>query len=215
MEFIDYGDANKILLAIFPPHSTHTLQVLDVVVFKSLSTQGLISVAKRDFFDLFWNAREASFTLNLIFWAFETFTIKKKREKPGKPIGLTQPDEYHGGAIFYSPRKVQRARDALREKEAAKAEEQRQKQLRATAGPANKAVKERLARERRAAQAKAAAKYVVVLLSPDENRYVPKRRPKPSGPPPTNQLPHPQTTSMRRQAERRAMEFLPRCETIS
>ncbi|KAF2675635.1 hypothetical protein K458DRAFT_471986, partial [Lentithecium fluviatile CBS 122367] len=53
------------------------------------------------------------------------FTIKKKREKPGKPIGLTQLDKYHGGAIFYLPRKVQRAWDALREKKAAKAKEQR------------------------------------------------------------------------------------------
>ncbi|KAF1964041.1 hypothetical protein BU23DRAFT_634622 [Bimuria novae-zelandiae CBS 107.79] len=101
---------------------------------------------------------------------------------------------FHQRAIFYSPRKVQRARDALREKEAAEAEEQRQKQLRATARAANKAVKERLASERRAAQAEAAAvraaerarkaqkpvdgtknltcrlEYVVVLLSPDENR---------------------------------------------
>jgi hypothetical protein len=66
MDFIDYCDRNRILLAIFPPHSTHTLQPLNVCVFKSLSaaysnkltehlnnSQGLSTVAKRDFFGLF------------------------------------------------------------------------------------------------------------------------------------------------------------------
>ena len=38
MDFIDYCDRNKILLAILPPHSTHTLQPLDVVLFKALSS---------------------------------------------------------------------------------------------------------------------------------------------------------------------------------
>jgi hypothetical protein len=37
MDFIEYCDQNKILLAIFPPHSTHTLQPLDVCMFKPLS----------------------------------------------------------------------------------------------------------------------------------------------------------------------------------
>jgi hypothetical protein len=38
MDFIDYCDRNKILLAISPPHATHTLQPLDVALFKPLST---------------------------------------------------------------------------------------------------------------------------------------------------------------------------------
>ena len=33
MEFIEYCYRSKIILAIFPPHSTHTLQPLDVVMF--------------------------------------------------------------------------------------------------------------------------------------------------------------------------------------
>jgi hypothetical protein len=33
MDFIEYCDKNRILLAIFPPHSTHSLQPLDVVCF--------------------------------------------------------------------------------------------------------------------------------------------------------------------------------------
>jgi hypothetical protein len=65
-EFIDYCDHNRILLMIFPPHSTYTLQTLDVVLFKPLSSayskalttylheaQGLLSVKKGDFFPLF------------------------------------------------------------------------------------------------------------------------------------------------------------------
>jgi hypothetical protein len=69
MDFIEYCDQNKILLAVYPPHSTHTLQPLDVVMFKPLATgylnevaafiersQGLISISKRDFFLLFYQA---------------------------------------------------------------------------------------------------------------------------------------------------------------
>jgi hypothetical protein len=37
MDFIEYCDQQKILLAIFPPHSTHTLQPLDICMFKPLS----------------------------------------------------------------------------------------------------------------------------------------------------------------------------------
>jgi hypothetical protein len=61
MDFIEYCDRNRILLAIYPPHSTHTLQPLDVVMFKPFSSaysnqvaafmercQGLTSMSKRD-----------------------------------------------------------------------------------------------------------------------------------------------------------------------
>jgi hypothetical protein len=69
MDFIDYCNDNKILLAIFPPHATHTVQPLDVGMFKPLSTaystelssylhisQGLSPVKKGDFFRFFWSA---------------------------------------------------------------------------------------------------------------------------------------------------------------
>lgn len=65
MDFINYCDQNRILLAILP-HSTYTLQPLDVCVYRPLSaaysneiaaflhrSQGLVSIAKRDFFGLF------------------------------------------------------------------------------------------------------------------------------------------------------------------
>ena len=66
MDFIEHCDQHKILLIVFPPHSTHRLQPLDVVMFKPLSSaysseltnhlhrsQGLIPVTKGDFFPLF------------------------------------------------------------------------------------------------------------------------------------------------------------------
>jgi hypothetical protein len=69
MDFIEFCKANCILLAVFLPHSTHTLQPLDVVCFKPLSsnytsalnvhlfkTQGMLSVQKDNFFTLFWGA---------------------------------------------------------------------------------------------------------------------------------------------------------------
>jgi hypothetical protein len=36
-DFLDFCDTNRILLAIFPPRSTHSLQPLDVVLFSPLS----------------------------------------------------------------------------------------------------------------------------------------------------------------------------------
>jgi hypothetical protein len=88
IDFIEYCEAHKILLAVFPPHSTHTLQPLDVVCFKSLSTnysakltdhlfktQGLLAVQKGDFFPLFWSAWESTLTTKLVLKAFEATGI--------------------------------------------------------------------------------------------------------------------------------------------
>jgi hypothetical protein len=84
MDFIDYCDHNRILLAIYPPHATHTLQPLDVVMFKPLSSaysaqlaafmercQGLTNMTKRDFYPMFIAAWEASFKPATILKAFE------------------------------------------------------------------------------------------------------------------------------------------------
>jgi len=88
MDFIKYCDDNKILLAILPPHSTHTLQPLDVCLFGPLATaysselstfmdkcQGLSSITKRDFFRLFYSAWHASFKEKTILKAFKTTGI--------------------------------------------------------------------------------------------------------------------------------------------
>jgi hypothetical protein len=83
--FIAYCFENKILLIIYPPHATHTLQPLDVVMFRSLSShykkglstqvqdsQGLLLVKKIDFFSLFWTAWTSSFTQDHILQAFRS-----------------------------------------------------------------------------------------------------------------------------------------------
>jgi hypothetical protein len=75
MDFLEWCDQHRIIVAVFPPHSTHRLQPLDVSLFSPLSTaytnqlvrwtaktQGLISLSKRDFWTLFWGAFEASFS---------------------------------------------------------------------------------------------------------------------------------------------------------
>jgi hypothetical protein len=65
-DFIKYCHQKRIILAVLPPHSTQTLQPLDVVCFKPLSSnytyeldnhlqesQGLTPLSKGDFFALF------------------------------------------------------------------------------------------------------------------------------------------------------------------
>ena len=84
MRFIDYCDKNRILLALFPPHATHTVQPLDVCLFRPLSQaysyeltafmddcQGISSITKRDFFRMFWEAWKTSFTKQNISSSFE------------------------------------------------------------------------------------------------------------------------------------------------
>ncbi|KAK7178401.1 hypothetical protein PSPO01_15547 [Paraphaeosphaeria sporulosa] len=83
MDFIDYCERHRILLAILPFHSTHTLQPLDVVLFKPLSSaysveltaylqksQGLVPIKKGDFFPLFWKAWISSFKEETILKSF-------------------------------------------------------------------------------------------------------------------------------------------------
>jgi hypothetical protein len=88
MAFINYCDANKILLVVFPPHATHSLQPLDVVMFAPLSaaysvelttylhhSQGLTTVKKGDFFWLFWAAWTSSFKVETIKQSFKATGI--------------------------------------------------------------------------------------------------------------------------------------------
>jgi hypothetical protein len=88
MAFIDYCDRHKILLMVFPPHSTHTLQPLDVGVFSPLAhyysnevtahlhdSQALAGIPKADFFMLFWRAWQRTMRESLIKSAFEATGI--------------------------------------------------------------------------------------------------------------------------------------------
>jgi hypothetical protein len=84
MRFIDYADANRIVLAVLPPHSTHRLQPLDVGLFSPLATfysqqidqlltesQGLVRLTKRDFWSLFYEAWKQAFTMKNVQSAWE------------------------------------------------------------------------------------------------------------------------------------------------
>ena len=112
-DFITYCNNNKILLLIFPPHATHTLQPLDVVCFKPLSqnytkgldqriqkTQGWVPVKKTDFFPLFWDAWVKTFTKELVLKAFEATGLFPQnadkilhRFKQATPRRLTTPPQ--------------------------------------------------------------------------------------------------------------------------
>lgn len=83
-DFIDFCDANRILLAIFPPHSTHSLQPLDVVLFSPLArhyttelnrqlqrSQGHPVSAKRGFFTNFWAAWSSTMKPEMIRKSFQ------------------------------------------------------------------------------------------------------------------------------------------------
>ena len=74
-KWLDWCHKHHVLIAIYPPHSTHRLQPLDVSLFSPLATyytqqldhfihqcQGLSGLGKRDFFGLFWPAFEQAFT---------------------------------------------------------------------------------------------------------------------------------------------------------
>ncbi|KAF2182033.1 DDE-domain-containing protein [Zopfia rhizophila CBS 207.26] len=84
MTFINWAVAHQIAVLVFPPHSTHTLQPLDVGVFRPLSgyytqevtqylhwTQGLVAITKKDFFRFFWVAFNKAFTEKNISHAWE------------------------------------------------------------------------------------------------------------------------------------------------
>ncbi|SMR48600.1 unnamed protein product [Zymoseptoria tritici ST99CH_1E4] len=75
MAFLQYCMDHRIFVAVYPPHSTHRLQPLDVSLFGPLAnlysselsrfiqqTEGLSAVTKRDFFRLFWPAYKKAFT---------------------------------------------------------------------------------------------------------------------------------------------------------
>lgn len=79
LEFLESCGANRILLAVLPPHSINTLQSLDVVMFKSLpsaynlnlqnhiqASRGLVAIKKGNFYPLFKQARELNLTSVLV-----------------------------------------------------------------------------------------------------------------------------------------------------
>jgi hypothetical protein len=246
-EFLEYCHQNRIIVAILPPHSTQTLQPLDVVCFKPLSSsysneldnhlqdsQGLSPLSKAGFFSLFWPAWVYTFTESLIKQAFRTTGIspvdanvilqrfrhttpedlesvssgssaysakdwlracstlraevkdphsggarkqgqtihhlssqiellqneltgvrqklhqKKKRQKqPAKQLDLQQHQEYHGGAMMWSPRAFREARARMAVAEQQRQEEELKKAEIKELAAANKLYKQKIAEEKR------------------------------------------------------------------
>lgn len=246
-DFLEYCHQNRIIVAILPPHSTQTLQPLDVVCFKSLSSnyskclsnylqesQGLSPIGKPEFMHLFWPAWTNTFTETLVLSAFRATGIsplnanvildrfrhtsqsrspsissgtsaysgddwlkacsllraevkdprskgarklgqtihhlsiqnellneeiaglrttlnlqKKKKSQPNKQLQLPPNEEYHGGAMMWSPRAFQQARarmDVQAQKDRDEALKRAEmKELRA----ANKRYNDMIAEERR------------------------------------------------------------------
>lgn len=75
LKFLEWAQAHKILIAVYPPHSTHRLQPLDVGCFAPLATyysqlleeqtrlsEGQTRMSKRDFFRCFYPAWQKAFT---------------------------------------------------------------------------------------------------------------------------------------------------------
>ncbi|EOA91203.1 uncharacterized protein SETTUDRAFT_75465, partial [Exserohilum turcica Et28A] len=219
MDFLDYCNSHRILVAVYPPHSTHRLQPLDVGMFGPLASayskelsnflywsHGILPLAKGDFFKLFWRAWGTAFRKKTIISSFkatsinplnaevilqkfqqeasssdessssvlsgdnwlkiesiirrevkdfnnkevkklrrslhhlsaqnsilkgenqglrEALKVKKRHQKKSYTLQLNRPEEYHGGAVFWSPKKVRQAKEDEMERQ----QEQQQLQL--------------------------------------------------------------------------------------
>ncbi|RYN89936.1 hypothetical protein AA0120_g6512 [Alternaria tenuissima] len=176
-EFIEYCHEHKILLAVLPPHATHTLQLLDVskgdfsplfwrfwgkvfkppliqklfevtgiyppnldVVLKKFAKEAsdsdsgnsvlsgsdwlkLKSIVRREVKDqnskdvkklqrsLHHIAAQNTLLHDEIKGLKRSLLIKERRKKQSFTLELDEDHEYHGGAVLWSPRSVQRARD--------------------------------------------------------------------------------------------------------
>jgi hypothetical protein len=252
LDFIDYCDQKRIILAVLPPHSTQTLQPLDVVCFKPLSSayaselddylqksQGLSPLTKGDFFSLFWPAWVNTFTEKLILQSFTATGInpinpnvildrfrhttrdnsgsvssgstaysaedwlracttlraevrnprsagarklgqtihhlstqvellhseldslrqklyrKQKRQKqPSRQLDLQQHQEYHGGAMIWSPRAIREARVRMAATEQEKQEDELRKAEMKELAAANKLYNDKIEEEKRQKRAR-------------------------------------------------------------
>ena len=107
MRFLDWCHHHRVLVVVYPPHSTHRLQPLDITCFRSLArhyannldlwmykTQGLISMSKREFFGIFYPSFVGSFRTDVIksgweqagIWPFNPEAVLHLVEAPDRPI---------------------------------------------------------------------------------------------------------------------------------
>jgi len=153
MKFLNWCEQHKVLLAVFPPHSTHRLQPLDVGIFAPLAnyysqalddlvrkSEGHTSISKRDFFSLFWPAFEKAFTKENIvsawshtgIWPFDPQKVLSSLpEAHGtgtrSPQSMQRPSD-SPPSIYNSPSKTRRLRSML-SVDSARSDEKTQKTL--------------------------------------------------------------------------------------
>ncbi|KAF9733712.1 hypothetical protein PMIN01_08055 [Paraphaeosphaeria minitans] len=270
-DFIDYCDQNRIILAVLPPHSTQTLQPLDVVCFKPLSSayaselddylqksQGLSPLTRGDFVSLFWPAWVNTFTEKLVQNSFtatgispinpdvildrfghttpidsdsvasgstaysaedwlracttlraevkdprsagarklgqtihhlstqvellhneldglrQIYQNQKRQKQPSRQLDLQQHQEYHGGAMVWSPRAIREARVRKAVTEQEKEEEELKKAKMKELAAANKLYKEKIEEERR--QARVKEKEERARMKAEERRAIDARK---------------------------------------
>jgi len=82
----------------------------------------------------------------------EALTAKKRHKKQSKPLDLQQRQEYHGGAVFWSPRKIREARARDRVKQQEEHKQQLAKANKKERQAAAKLLREQEAEERRVAR---------------------------------------------------------------
>jgi hypothetical protein len=82
----------------------------------------------------------------------EAIATEKKQKKKSYDLDLQQRQEYYGGAVFWSPRKIREARARQVVIERKERDLQLQKEERARVGAANKALKHQPAEEKRVAR---------------------------------------------------------------
>jgi hypothetical protein len=85
----------------------------------------------------------------------EAILNERLRRKRGKALPLKAAEDYHGGAVFWSPRKVKEARDRLRQQELEEQEQQQQQAERAHVREEQRHFKRQIFEARRAARAEA------------------------------------------------------------
>jgi len=83
----------------------------------------------------------------------EALVNEKKKRKRGKALLLEAPSQYDGGAVFWSPQKVQEARDQQAQKDANEKALQHQKEEDQLRREAQKAEKARMLEERKRTKA--------------------------------------------------------------
>lgn len=138
MKFLNWCERHRILLAIYPPHSTHRLQPLDVSVFAPLAhhysqgldslirqSEGRTTMSKRDFFAIFWSSFEKAFTAKNIASAWSKTGILPFDPQKVLSIFSTADEDTSGrqsaerpasgssSSTFDSPSKAKRVRAVL------------------------------------------------------------------------------------------------------